>query len=472
MYKVSNYITSIIDEVTNKRVIYSLRTARFAELDEDVYNDIIINNCFIDKYSNLLLELLEKKIIIHKDEDELVELNNARYAKLEQDNNSATTHYIITPTMECNARCYYCFEHGAHHKTMTTELADDVVDYMIKESQGQPISIYWYGGEPLMGTDLIDRMTDKLSSSGIEFSSRITSNGYYLTEENIDKSINRWNVEMIQIPIDDIGEAYNKIKNYKSPRVDDPFSLVLNNVENALNAGIKIRIRINFHPLQMSSIERISSFICERFNNHPNLMFHFKPIGADNIPWMTELPWEGENSLKTYYELSDRYVKHRVKAPVTDKIKINNKKFKKTCTLCHYTSCVKREDEVGKILRDYDLLPISINCGGITNRAIAIDSCGSLYNCHLMLGQDPEQYAGGTIYTGLTGDGALGKCDAASITEPCTKCKLLPLCQGGCKFREYRYSPKENRCIIYKYHLQELIEEVVRKLHQANLPID
>ena len=471
-WKISNYIVAIDDVKTGKKVIYSLRTARFAEIDRNIYEDIFEKFNYSEEYSDIITSLVDKKIIVDINEDELAALNDIRGECLKKENDSATTHYIITPTMECNARCYYCFEHGAHHQTMSMDMADDVADFMIKKSKGNPVSIYWYGGEPLMGTEQIDRISDILRTAGIDFSSRITSNGYYLNSENIDKAINRWNVEMIQIPIDDIGEAYNKVKNYKKPHVDNPFDLVLNNVECALDAGIRVRIRINFHPFDMESISRISEYICNRFQNHPNLMFHFKPIGADNIPWMTELPWDGENSLEKYFELSNKYVKHRKKAPITEGMKIGKSRFKKTCLLCDCKPCIERTDEIGKLLRDYDLLPKNYNCGGVTNHALAIDSCGSLYTCHLMLGQDYEKYSSGTIYTDLFQNDVTRNYQSLELNESCKKCKLLPVCQGGCKYREFRYVGKENRCVMYKYHLEELIALIVKIIHEQKLIID
>lgn len=471
-WKVSNYIVAIDDVKTGKKVIYSLRSALFAEVETNIYEELFVKLNFSDEYTDIIAALVDKKIIVGIDEDELAALNDTRCECLKGKNDSATTHYIITPTMECNARCYYCFEHGAHHQTMSMNIADDVVDFIIKKSKGNPISIYWYGGEPLMGTEYIDRISDRLRAAGVEFSSRITSNGYYLNSEIIDKAINRWNVEMIQIPIDDIGEKYNKVKNYKKPHAENPFELVLNNVEATLNAGIRVRIRINFHPLDMTSISRVSDYICNRFNNHPNLMFHFKPIGADNIPWMTELPWEGDNSLKKYYELSNKYVKHRKKTPVTEGMKIGRSRFKKTCLLCECKPCVERTDEIGKLLQDYDLLPKNHCCDGVTNRAIAIDSLGSLYTCHLMLGQDYKEYSSGTIYTDLIEKDVTRSYQTLDLNEDCKSCRLLPMCQGGCKYSEYRYAGKENRCVMYKYHLEDLITQIVAIIHERNLFID
>ena len=47
--------------------------------------------------------------------------------------------------------------------------------------------------------------------------------------------------------INAVGDEYNRIKNYDK-QYQDPFSLVMQNIENALAMGIKLKIRINFDP--------------------------------------------------------------------------------------------------------------------------------------------------------------------------------------------------------------------------------
>lgn len=457
--KISRYIEVVVDGA--EKVIFSLRTARFARLNEREYQTIFIDKNFEGVPSEIVGILLEKKILINEDENEIEELDEMRKEAIQSSNCEKTTHFVITPTMDCNARCYYCFEHGAHHMKMTPEMAHDVARYMISKSGNENISVYWYGGEPLMATDIIDIIVAELKSANKTFSSRITTNGYFLTDENLKKAKNEWNVEMIQVPLDDIGDEYNRIKNYKKPHADNPFDLIINNIGATLDAGICTRIRINFDPRDMSKITRIVDFVEKTFGDNPNLLYHFKPIGAQNIPWMSEIPWEGDDSLKTYYALSKKY--QRKKAPY---------KFHKTCVMCGNKTCAKNLGSTWDALDNYGLLPVRSNCGGVTNKAIAIDSCGNLYVCHLMLGQDPEQYASGTIYTDFENNKMTQEYHSSELTDECKKCKLLPLCQGGCKYRIHQYPQKENRCVYYKHQLNNLLKYMLDEFKEQNISID
>lgn len=45
--------------------------------------------------------------------------------------------------------------------------------------------------------------------------------------------------------VDAIGDKYNRIKNYDK-NFFNPFEKVIKNIQNLIDAGIKVRIRINF----------------------------------------------------------------------------------------------------------------------------------------------------------------------------------------------------------------------------------
>ncbi|MFR2168114.1 MAG: radical SAM protein [Coprococcus sp.] len=65
----------------------------------------------------------------------------------------------IYPTQACNARCFYCFEQKEQKYWMTEETADEVVDYITRTlSVDNELVFRWFGGEPLLGEKIIDRI--------------------------------------------------------------------------------------------------------------------------------------------------------------------------------------------------------------------------------------------------------------------------------------------------------------------------
>ena len=63
-----------------------------------------------------------------------------------------------------------------------------------------------------MATDVIDYISKKLVQNHIRFTSKITTNGFNLTKEIVERAIKYWHTNKIQVTIDGLFEEYNRIK--------------------------------------------------------------------------------------------------------------------------------------------------------------------------------------------------------------------------------------------------------------------
>ena len=137
--------------------------------------------------------------------------------------------YIIFTTTACNARCYYCFEHGYVPVTMTEETARKAAEYIEAHANGE-VTLTWFGGEPLVNTKAIDSITAYLAERGISFRSHIVTNAWLFTPELIQRAKKQWHLENAQITLDGTRENYNRIKAYVNGDADD-YSRVLGNIK-------------------------------------------------------------------------------------------------------------------------------------------------------------------------------------------------------------------------------------------------
>ncbi len=121
---------------------------------------------------------------------------------------------IVMPTEECNFRCVYCYESFQKPK-MSEENQKALKDY-ISNNMGRVhgFSIEWFGGEPLLGIDVIRniskhavREADKYNAA---FAAAITTNGYLLTPEVFEEAVNDWRLLRYQITIDGPREFHNR----------------------------------------------------------------------------------------------------------------------------------------------------------------------------------------------------------------------------------------------------------------------
>lgn len=125
---------------------------------------------------------------------------------------------------------------------MSLETAEKIADVLCASEK--PINITWFGGEPLLKTDLIQRITEIFRTHGRQFEAGIITNGSLLTEEMIMHQFPEWKISWVQISIDGMEEEYLRRKCYCSNRTDI-FEKLMSNIHCLLENQITVNIRLN-----------------------------------------------------------------------------------------------------------------------------------------------------------------------------------------------------------------------------------
>ena len=191
-------------------------------------------------------------------------------AKLMQKNGGEKTEFTVLTTTDCNARCYYCYEKGIERMPMTEETALAVTDYIARVSCGEDVKLRWFGGEPLYNRKVIDLICAALEQKGIRFESAMTSNGYYLNKETVKDAVTKWKLKKVQITVDGTEKIYNRTKAYID-KDDNPYERVMNNIREALDAGICVNIRLNMDAGNAKDLLALSDDLAARFQGYENL---------------------------------------------------------------------------------------------------------------------------------------------------------------------------------------------------------
>ena len=184
--------------------------------------------------------------------------------------------YSVMTTLDCNARCFYCFQMGRNKNRihMPIETANAVADYMIKNSAGGVTDILWFGGEPLYNSAVIDVIIDRLRASGIEYASSMISNGYLLYGDILEKAAGAWRLEKIQITLDGTEKVYNDVKSYIYKDSESPYQVVMNNIGNALEKGILVVIRVNIDRHNKEDVYKLAAELKDRFASYSNFRIY------------------------------------------------------------------------------------------------------------------------------------------------------------------------------------------------------
>lgn len=174
--------------------------------------------------------------------------------------------YVILPTTVCNARCFYCFEHGMRYHHMTEETVQDTIRFILEHRpKHNRIHIHWFGGEPTIAPDIIDRICDGLTDAGVIFDAEMTSNGSLLNKELSRHAKEKWNVNKIQITLDGTEKEYVRRKQYVSA-VKDPFHTVISNIHTLLKENIRVCIRLNADENNIGDLYRCVNFLNLEFD--------------------------------------------------------------------------------------------------------------------------------------------------------------------------------------------------------------
>ena len=379
--------------------VFNTLTGVVVELNPEEYEKFI---SLPTEYAPWMDELINRWFIVTEDTDDLDELKSLKEFCRKYILPKREKQYIILPTSACNARCYYCFEYGAVHKTMTEQTADDVIKFILKDKHRKPVEISWFGGEPLVGEKIIDRICTGLKAHGLEVVSVMTSNGYLFTQEMVDKAAELWNLEAIQITIDGTEDVYNRTKDYVAvPEGISPYKRVLGNIEMLLEAGIKVTIRINVGKENINDMERLVVELKKRYENNPLVRVCpytiFENCGAE----------------PTVYKPGE--------------IELIDEKCK----------------EIGRSLgrlngKRPSVLPMLrvANCMADNPSVVLINPDGDLGGCEHFVYE--ELY--GNIYEGIVNEEAYNKWAEKKVLPVCETCPLLPTCGM------HNYCPLDREC--------------------------
>ncbi len=172
--------------------------------------------------------------------------------------------YVILPTTDCNARCYYCLENNLHRQSMSDETARATAQYIIRASKGHSVTLRWFGGEPLFNIAAIDGIVAELSKQCVEFRSEMISNGYFLTQDISRCAVEKWRLQHVQIAVDGTEPVYNRRKAYRNA-CENPFQRVLDNIGHALDVGITVTIRLNLDKGNADDLLNVLDVLAVRF---------------------------------------------------------------------------------------------------------------------------------------------------------------------------------------------------------------
>lgn len=389
-------------------VLYSGLTDQFVVFKKELAG---LLNKNIEELKNESKDLYDKLVkadaIIPDDKNEFLELKKLSNSL---DESPQSCKLIINPTMDCNFKCWYCYENhipGSEMDKATVESIKLFINHILKNKDIHFFDLSFFGGEPLLQYPIVKELIDhtrKQLGTDINYHIGFTSNGYLLTPEILDHLCCVNDSKSFQITLDGDKEKHNKVRYEANNR--NSYDVILSNVRQLLSRKIYVILRINYTANNILSVKNILSDI----KDIPETDRKFLKISFHRV-------WQ------------DRHNDDTGKSDISQVITTFKEEFKNT------------QDEL-------TMNNLRYPCYGDKKGTLVINYNGDVFKC------TARDFNLQNRYGILLKDGSIAWDEQKiSIREKskmnkdiCKACKILPLCGGGCA--QNSIEQPQNECFM------------------------
>ena len=330
-------------------------------------------------------DLIAARFLVPEDKDELACYVGVSALTRAYRGKKGVQGYVILPTLRCNARCVYCYEEGMTPVTMTPETVEQTIRYVAGSYAGDMANISWFGGEPLLGEAIIDRICEGLREADVPYKSEMISNGSLITSEIVEKMTGPWRLERILISMDGAERDYVVRKRYCQE--GDHYRFVLRAIDQMAEKGICVQVRCNVDEGNLDGVPTFLQDLSVSIRRKDYVSVYLAPLyqlrrGERAMPF-----WEKVVAARPLIERAGFRVER-----------------------------VKEEGETS--------FGVS-RC--IADRGVVICPDGTLSPCEHLL----QSVGFGDVWHGVTDEAAKREfCRVDRIREKCRDCPFLPDCSG------------------------------------------
>ena len=420
--KLSDY-TYVVD--TQRGIIwFNTLNNIFSYLKKDMYNECAPQgdfdvNILEAKYPQIYSEFVEKKFIIPDEVDEFALLQNEY--KGDASKSSDVFDITLLPSLDCNLRCWYCYEKHIKGSHISEGVAESIYKYVQSIAAGKDmpshIHVEMFGGEPLLYFKeelypLLKRLKDVVEEHSKTTSFFFVTNAVCITEDTIPlfKDLNA----NFQISIDGYREKHDTVK------------FIPKTKEGTYNHVMKV-VHLLTKELDNTYINLRINYDDQTLSHLPELIQDIDDVDRRKIGVHLERVWQTSGCLnrhnKQLIDIVNQFLRHRFEVSY-----MNLSRRSHSCKSSKENQCIISYD--GKVYK-------------CTGRDFTDDfSEGRLQEDGNILWNEEKLQKRMKI---CTYDNAL-----------CRACKMLPLCWGPCNQKLLESGTSED--VISRYCQLNLME--------------
>lgn len=411
----------------NKMIGYNSFSNKFLVLEPLLFDllDSGIKHESIEDLKNIhedfFNHLIHSGFLVDNEEDEVLKVRKLR-EKIDFNDESYTM--VVNPTMNCNFKCWYCYESHIKGSKMNNDILVKVEKHVRNVIKNQTnlkfFNLSFFGGEPLLNyKDVVKPMMESISKicneSNIQFGCGFTTNGLLLNVDMI-KEMNSITHPIYQITLDGDEKRHNEVRFINKKR--GSFIEIVNNIILLVRNKCKVTVRINVSEETLENIKGITKY--------------FKYLSAEDKSFMNfsfHRVWQEDKN-------------------IDDKLR----------DIVSYFRSIGLDTHNEGVLLD----AVKNSCYADKKYQSTINYNGDVFKCTARDfkkdNREGELLEDGSILWNETFNERM---DIKFKNKPCLSCKILPLCNGGCS--QHALENKGKDYCVHNFDEEEKIKLIKDK---------
>lgn len=339
--------------------------------------------------------LLKHHYLVADDTDEVAKVK-ARSKMV--DENIDDFVLTINPSMNCNFKCWYCYETHVKNSHLVPDTMGRINTFINKTADKvgmKNFSLSLFGGEPLLYfkkevIPVVDTYIAACKRNGLKPDIFITTNGYLIDEDFIAYFKQQSVYCGLQITLDGYKEKHDLVRFVSAKK--GSYEKIIENVRLLITNGFFVRLRINYTDKNVDGTYQIAD--------------EFRDIAEDikksYLIMDYHRVWQDEKIDNTFSVVDENIGKiNELGVPVTSKYSPNNVE----------NSCYADKRNSAVINFNGDIFKCTARDFTTAKRAGYLNEAGELVWENNYLER---------------------RMDIKFRNKPCLSCKIMPLCNGGC----------------------------------------
>ncbi len=355
--------------------------------------------------------LVKEEYLIAKEIDEIVKV---KQIVKEVDENYNSFLLTINPTMNCNFKCWYCYETHVKNSNLSNDMLDKIGLFIQKTTTKPEIQLFnvaFFGGEPLLYfkrdvEPIILKLKEECIANKVDYSISFTTNGYLINDDFISFFKENNLTCSLQITLDGYKENHDLVRNVSSTK--GSYEVIIKNIKKLLLNEFTVRLRINYISENIADTYKIA----EEFDEIP------KRIKKSSLLIDYHRVWQ-DSKVDDIGVIVEENIRKMREAGINVKYLAPNN-VRESCYADKRNSAV--------INYNGDIFKCTARDFTTSKRAGFINEQGDL----------------------IWEDNYLEKWMSAKFNnKPCLSCRLLPICNGGCSQHAVEALGGDDYCVYY-----------------------